>query len=273
MPDEAKGETRPARAAAQGGAEGRATSRSKGTRTTPARTRPELQARPRARRGREALSLRAAPGAAPQDQRDQLRRREADRAEQDARRPRAEPPRRHQGPHLAAQPGLLRSGIRASCARTAARRGGPGAERRRSRRMVRSGTSTAKRQHFRRVLRVPLPVDRTPLSSPHRRSRSAYPPQRSSLIPADTSIARSPMRIHHFSQLVCDARLLVPRRPLPRRRTGHSGSVGGSAWCAADVEAESTTSTLHRRSAAGRHITANCGRTRARRPNQTRTRR
>ena len=43
----------------------------------------QLQARPRARRAREAVSLRAAPGAAPQDQRDQLRRREADRAEQD----------------------------------------------------------------------------------------------------------------------------------------------------------------------------------------------
>ena len=48
----------------------------------------------------EAVSLRAAPGAAPQDQRDQLRRREADRAEQDEGRPRAEPPRRHQGAHL-----------------------------------------------------------------------------------------------------------------------------------------------------------------------------
>ena len=35
---------------------------------------------------------------AAQDQRDQLRRREADRAEQDQGRPRPEPPRRHQGP-------------------------------------------------------------------------------------------------------------------------------------------------------------------------------
>ena len=60
----------------------------------------ELQARARARRGGQAVSLRPAPGAAPQDQRDQLRRREADRAEQDQGRPRAEPPRRHQGPDL-----------------------------------------------------------------------------------------------------------------------------------------------------------------------------
>ena len=62
----------------------------------------QLPARPRARREREALSLRAAPGAAPPDQRHQLRRRQADRAEQDAGRPRAEPPRRHQGAHLIA---------------------------------------------------------------------------------------------------------------------------------------------------------------------------
>ena len=53
---------------------------------------------PAARRVGEAVSLREAPGAAAQDQRDQLRRREAGRAEQDPRRPRAEPPRRHQGP-------------------------------------------------------------------------------------------------------------------------------------------------------------------------------
>ena len=39
----------------------------------------QLQARPRARREREALPVRAAPGAAPQDQRDQLRRRQAGR--------------------------------------------------------------------------------------------------------------------------------------------------------------------------------------------------
>ena len=64
----------------------------------------ELQAGPRARREREALSLRAAPGAAPPHQRDQLRRRQADRAEQDAGRPRAEPPRRHQGAHLEREP-------------------------------------------------------------------------------------------------------------------------------------------------------------------------
>ena len=54
-------------------------------------------ARPGARRGREAVSLRAAPDSAAQDERDQLRRREAGRAEQQPRRPRAEPPRRRQG--------------------------------------------------------------------------------------------------------------------------------------------------------------------------------
>ena len=60
----------------------------------------ELQAWPRSRRSGQALSLRAAPGAAPQDQRDQLRRGKADRAEQDESRSRPEPPRRHQGSHL-----------------------------------------------------------------------------------------------------------------------------------------------------------------------------
>ena len=55
------------------------------------------QTRPRARRSREAVSLRAAPDSAAQDERHQLRRRQAGRAEQDQRRPRAEPPRRHQG--------------------------------------------------------------------------------------------------------------------------------------------------------------------------------
>ena len=50
-----------------------------------------------ARRSREAVSLRAAPDAAAQDQRDQLRRREAGGAEQHQGRPRTEPPRRDQG--------------------------------------------------------------------------------------------------------------------------------------------------------------------------------
>ena len=54
-------------------------------------------ARPRARGSREALPLRGAPGAAAQDQRDQLRRGQAGVAEQHEGRPRAEPPRRHQG--------------------------------------------------------------------------------------------------------------------------------------------------------------------------------
>ena len=49
------------------------------------------------RRSREAVSLREAPDSAAQDQRDQLRRRQAGGAEQHPRRPRAEPPRRHQG--------------------------------------------------------------------------------------------------------------------------------------------------------------------------------
>ncbi len=53
-----------------------------------------------ARRSREAVSLREAPDPAAQDQRDQLRRREAGCAEQHPRRPRAEPPRRDQGPRL-----------------------------------------------------------------------------------------------------------------------------------------------------------------------------
>ena len=47
-----------------------------------------------ARRSGEAVSLRAAPGAAAQDERDQLRRGEAGCAEQQPRRSRAEPPRR-----------------------------------------------------------------------------------------------------------------------------------------------------------------------------------
>ena len=63
---------------------------------------PEVQreARSRARRSSEALSLRAAPDSAAQDERDQLRRRQAGRREQDQGRPCAEPPRRHQGPRL-----------------------------------------------------------------------------------------------------------------------------------------------------------------------------
>ena len=60
----------------------------------------ERAARPRARRSGEAVSLRAAPGAAAQDQRDQLRRRQAGRAEQHARRPRHEPARRREGPFV-----------------------------------------------------------------------------------------------------------------------------------------------------------------------------
>ena len=66
-----------------------------------------------ARRSREAVSLREAPGAAAQDQRDQLRRRQAGGAEQHPRRPRAEPPRRDQGPRLdgsADAAWLMRSG-------------------------------------------------------------------------------------------------------------------------------------------------------------------
>ena len=64
----------------------------------------QLQARPRARGEREALPVRDAPGAAPQDQRDQLRRRQAGGRQQDQGRPRAEPSRRHQGARLKRAP-------------------------------------------------------------------------------------------------------------------------------------------------------------------------
>ena len=54
-------------------------------------------ARSRARRGGQAVPLRGAPDSAAPHQRDQLRRRQADRAEQDQGRPREEPPRGRQG--------------------------------------------------------------------------------------------------------------------------------------------------------------------------------
>src|SRR5262252_1434024 len=53
-----------------------------------------------ARRGREALPLRAASNSAAQDERDQLREREARGVQQDQRRSRAEPARRDQGARL-----------------------------------------------------------------------------------------------------------------------------------------------------------------------------
>ena len=118
-----------------------------------------------------------APGAASQDQRDQLRRREADRAEQDQGRPRAEPPRRHQGAHLESI-ASTRSLTKSACPRP-----GASSSRRRLRwrgfrpshsEVRRTGSGThgrlpgwsgmarnEQRQHFRRVLRVPLPVGRT----------------------------------------------------------------------------------------------------------------
>ena len=52
------------------------------------------------RRSREALSLRDASGAAAQDERHQLGRRQARQPEQHARRPRAEPPGRHPRPRV-----------------------------------------------------------------------------------------------------------------------------------------------------------------------------
>ena len=58
-----------------------------------------------ARRIGEAVSLRAVPDPAAQDQHDQLRRRQAGRAEQDEGRPRAEPPRGHQGARVAVREG------------------------------------------------------------------------------------------------------------------------------------------------------------------------
>ncbi len=58
-------------------------------------------ARPRTRGSRQALPLRGAPGAAAQDQRDQLRRGQAGVAEQHQGRSRAEPPRRDQGAGVA----------------------------------------------------------------------------------------------------------------------------------------------------------------------------
>jgi uncharacterized coiled-coil DUF342 family protein len=67
-----------------------------GTRTTWA-TRRSTRRSAGARRSREAVSLRAAPDSAAQDERDQLRRGEADCAEHQPRRPRAEPPRRREG--------------------------------------------------------------------------------------------------------------------------------------------------------------------------------
>src|SRR5205823_12078136 len=60
--------------------------------------------RPGARRGGEAVSLRAVPDSAAQDERDQLRQGQADRAEQDEGGPRPEPPRRHQGARLTSCP-------------------------------------------------------------------------------------------------------------------------------------------------------------------------
>ena len=68
-----------------------------------------------------------APGSASPDQRDQLRRREADRAEQDQRRPRAEPPRRHQGAHLVRE---SRSRYESACPRRGASSSRPGLRRR-----------------------------------------------------------------------------------------------------------------------------------------------
>ncbi len=68
-------------------------------------SRTQRAARPRARRSRQALSVRAAPDSAAQDERHQLRRRKAGRAEQDPGRPRAEPPRRDQGPRVIASRG------------------------------------------------------------------------------------------------------------------------------------------------------------------------
>ena len=97
MPDEAQGRDRPAGRAAEGEPE-RRLHRDRRPHRQRRRQGHQRQARPRARRSGEAVSLRAAPDSAAQDQRDQLRRREADRAEQDQGRPRAEPPRRHQGP-------------------------------------------------------------------------------------------------------------------------------------------------------------------------------
>ena len=55
----------------------------------------QREARSRARRSREAVSVRAAPDSVAQDERHQLRRRQAGGREQDQGRPRAEPPRRH----------------------------------------------------------------------------------------------------------------------------------------------------------------------------------
>ncbi len=57
----------------------------------------EVKARLDESRSRQAVSVRASPDSAAQDQRDQLWRGEAGRAEQHEGRPREEPPRRHQG--------------------------------------------------------------------------------------------------------------------------------------------------------------------------------
>ncbi len=68
--------------------------------------------RARARRSGEAVPVRAAPDSAPQDQRDQLRRRQASRAQQDAGRPRAEPPGGGKSPRVVApHPGVAQSTV------------------------------------------------------------------------------------------------------------------------------------------------------------------